>query len=64
MKTSGLTSKTKEWSYTCNRMNNWLLDSLESHHVTPCKHNFIGYDVSDYGRVHFRINRLCKIILL
>lgn len=40
----------------------WILDFEASHHVTPCKENFVAYNHGDYGRVHLGNNHICNIV--
>ena len=38
--------------YTYRSRIDWILESGSSHHVTPCKTNFVLYEVGDYDIVH------------
>ena len=48
--------------YTSSSSFDWILDSMASHHVTPCKDSFVSYNPGDYGRVHLGNNHFCSII--
>ena len=36
--------------YTSSSSIDWILDSGSSHHITPCKSNFVSYEIGDYDR--------------
>ena len=48
--------------YTSSGSFDWILDSGESHHVTPCKDSFVAYNPGDYGRVYLGNNHFCSIV--
>ena len=35
--------------YNYSNSIDWILESRASHHVTPCKTNFVSFEVGDYG---------------
>ena len=48
--------------YTSNSSIDWIVEYGSSHHVTPCKINFVSYETSGhYGRVQLGNNHLCNI---
>ena len=48
--------------YTSSSSFDWIIYSGASHHLTPCKDNFVGYNCGDYGRVHLGNNHFCSIV--
>ena len=48
------------YTFGCNI--DCIFDSRASHHVTPCKDNFVTYKTSDCGRVHLGNKHYCNIV--
>ena len=36
--------------YTSSDNIYWILESRSSHHISPCKNNFVSYEIGDYDR--------------
>ena len=48
--------------YNYSNSIDWILESRASHHVTPCKTNFVSYETCDYGIVCLGNNHFCNIV--